>query len=423
MGTELMAPRKNNFNRNPASESIAQSVIDAYNPTTVEDMQSALREIFGPMFESMLKGEMSAHLGYAPNSKGAKDTGNRRNGYYEKNLRTSYGEIPVNIPRDRDGTYEPLLIPKYSNDVSGIEDRIIRMYARGMSMRDIAQSVEEIYGFTLSPEQISTITDKVVGQAEEWQNRPLKPFYAFLFVDCLYANVRIDGESRSRAIYVILGYDANGHKEVLGLWMEDAEGKHYWMQIFDEIKSRGVEDVLFICMDGVSGLEEGARSIFKDVVTQRCIVHMIRNSVKYIPSKEYKKFTAQLKKIYGAASLNAAKSEFGRFKKEWGDRYPGAVDVWERNWANVEQLFNYGSAVRKVMYTTNAIESVNSSFRKVTKKGTFPNRDSVFKALFLRVLELEDKWKERPVPNWAVVRNQLLINDNFKERMMRYETM
>ena len=316
MGTELMAPRKNNFNRNPASESIAQSVIDAYNPTTVEDMQSALREIFGPMFESMLKGEMSAHLGYAPNSKGAKDTGNRRNGYYEKNLRTSYGEVPVNIPRDRDGTYEPLLIPKYSNDASGIEDRIIRMYARGMSMRDIAQSVEEIYGFTLSPEQISTITDKAVAQAEEWQNRPLKPFYAFLFVDCLYANVRIDGESRSRAIYVILGYDANGHKEVLGLWMEDAEGKHYWMQIFDEIKSRGVEDVLFICMDGVSGLEEGARSIFKDVVTQRCIVHMIRNSVKYIPSKEYKKFTAQLKKIYGAASLNAAKSEFGRFKKE-----------------------------------------------------------------------------------------------------------
>lgn len=431
MGTELMAMRSDGsgsqkpmpFGRNPESERIAQDVLAAYSPTSVEEMQDALREIFGPMFEAMLKGELASHLGYSSNSKEEKSTTNRRNGYYDKTLRSEQGEIPIKVPRDREGSFEPTIIPKYSYGANKIEDCIVKMYARGMSMRDIAQTVEEAYGFSLSAEEISNITDKVLEHVEEWQTRPLKPFYTFLFVDCLYANVRIDGESKSRAIYVILGYDSDGHKDILGLWMEDTEGKHYWMQIFDEIKARGVEDVLFISMDGVSGLEEGAKSIFKDVVVQRCIVHLIRNSLKYIPSKYYKKFTPQLKKVYGASSLNAAKSEFGRLKKEWGDKYPGAVDVWERNWIHVEQLFNYGSAVRKVMYTTNAIEAVNSSFRKVTKKGSFPSKESVFKALFLRVIELEGKWKKRPVPNWATVRNQLLMHDDFKERMMRYESI
>lgn len=379
MGTELMAPRTNKFNRNPESEAIAESIINAYKPTTVGDMQDALKEIFGPMFESMLKAELEAHLGYSSNSKEEKSTSNRRNGYSGKKVNTSYGSMDISVPRDRDGSYDPVIIPKNSHDVSGIEDRVLKMYARGMSMRDISQTIEEIYGFKMSAEQISLITDRVVEQAKEWQNRPLKPFYTFLFVDCLYVNVRMDGESKSRAVYVILGYDSDGKKEILGLWMSDTEGKHYWMQIFDEIKARGVEDILFICMDGVSGLEEGAHSIFKDAVVQRCIVHMIRNSVKYVPSKEYKRYCAQLKKIYGAAKLETAKSEFGRFKQEWGGKYPGAVDVWERNWIHVEQLFNYGSAVRKVMYTTNAIESVNSSFSKVTKKGTFTGFDSVLK--------------------------------------------
>lgn len=219
---------------------------------------------------------------------------------------------------------------------------------------------------------------------------PLKKFYTFLFVDCLYVNIRKEMETRNCAVYVVLGYDVNGVKDILGIWIGESEGKHYWMQIFDEIKSRGVEDILFISMDGVSGLEEGAKSIFKDVVVQRCIVHMIRNSIKYIPSKDYKAFTAQLKKVYGAASLKGAVAESERFKQAW-KQYPGAVDVWVRNWSHVEQLFNYGSAVRKVMYTTNAIEAVNSSFRKVTKKGSFPSEDAVMKALYLRVTELYKK--------------------------------
>lgn len=363
---------------------------------------------------------MDSHLGYDINDHGYKETTNRRNGYIHKNVNTAYGEIPVDVPRDRDATFEPQLIPKRTKDISGIEDKVLAMYGKGMSQRDIADTIEDIYGFEISHETISTITDRVIDTANEWQNRPLKKFYTFLFVDCLYVSIRKEMETKNCAVYVILGYDVNGVKDILGIWIGESEGKHYWMQIFDEIKARGVEDILFISMDGVSGLEEGARSIFKDVVVQRCIVHLIRNSMKYIPSKEYKKYTAQLKKIYGAASLKAAEAEFERFRQAWSS-YPGAVDVWLRNWTHVEQLFNYGSAVRKVMYTTNAIESVNSSFRKVTKKGSFPNEDAVRKAFYLRIVELYKKWNDRPVPNWSMVRNQLAMDDKMQTRILKYE--
>lgn len=418
MSTELMAPRKNK--RNKASMAIAQAIIDEYQPQTAEDMQAALKDIFGPMFESMLQGEMDSHLGYESNDHGYKATDNRRNGYSHKTVKTTYGDIPIDVPRDRDASFDPKVIPKRSRDVSGIEDKVLSMYAKGMSQRDIADTIEDIYGFEISHETISNITDRVVETADEWQNRPLKKFYTFLFVDCLYVSIRKEMETKNCAVYVILGYDVNGIKDILGLWIGEAEGKHYWMQIFDEIKARGVEDVLFISMDGVSGLEEGAKSIFRNVVIQRCIVHLIRNSIKYIPSKDYKGYTAQLKKVYGASSLKAAVAEFERFKQSWG-QYPGAVDVWVRNWKHVEQLFNYGSAVRKVMYTTNAIESVNSSFRKVTKKGSFPSEDAVRKALYLRITELYKKWNSRPVSNWALVRNQLSMDDKIQARILKYE--
>lgn len=413
-----MAPRKNK--RNEVGRAIAQSIIEQYQPQNAQDMQNAIKDIFGPMFEAMLQGEMDDHLGYESNDHGYKATSNRRNGYTNKTLKTTMGDIDIQSPRDRDGSFEPQIVPKRSRDVSGIEDKVLAMYAKGMSQRDIADTIEQIYGFEISAEMISNITDKVIDTAHEWQNRPLKKFYPFLFVDCLYVNIRREMETKSCAVYVILGYDINGIKDILGIWIGEAEGKHYWMQIFDEIKSRGVEDVLFISMDGVSGLEEGARSIFKDVVVQRCIVHLIRNSIKYIPSKDYKAYTSQLKKVYGAVSLKAAMAEFDRFKQNWS-KYPGALDVWVRNWNHVEQLFNYGSAVRKVMYTTNAIESVNSSFRKVTKKGSFPSEDSVLKALYLRITELYKKWNNRPVSNWALVRNQLAMDENMQKRIMRYE--
>lgn len=419
MSTALMAPRKNN-KRSNASMAIANAIIKEYQPRNAEDMQAALKDIFGPMFEAMLQGEMDSHLGYEANDHGYKATENRRNGYIHKNVKTTYGDIPVDVPRDREATFEPQAIPKRTRDVSGIEDKVLSMYARGMSQRDISETIEDIYGFEVSHETISKITDRVIGTAEEWQNRPLKKFYTFVFVDCLYVSIRKEMETRNCAVYVILGYDVDGVKDILGIWIGEAEGKHYWMQIFDEIKARGVEDILFVSMDGVSGLEEGVKSIFKEAVVQRCIVHLVRNSIKYIPSKDYKAYTAQLRKVYGGVSLKAAEAEFERFKQAWS-QYPGAVDVWVRNWSHVEQLFNYGSAVRKVMYTTNAIESVNASFRKVTKKGSFPNEEAVMKALYLRITELYKKWSGRPVSNWAMVRNQLSMNDAIQARIVKYE--
>lgn len=405
--------------RNPASVALAQKIIEEYNPQSVEDMNNALKDIFGPMFEAILQGEMNNHLGYENNDKGPKKTQNRRNGYGSKTLKTTRGEVDIEVPRDRDGTFEPQIVPKRTKDVSEIENKVLAMYARGMSQRDISSTIEDIYGFEISHDMISDITDAIIPQLEEWRVRPLQKCYAFVFVDCMYVTLRTGYEVKECAVYTILGYDLQGHKEILGLWISESESKNYWMQIFDEIKARGVEDIFFISMDGVSGLEDGAKAIFPNVVVQRCIVHLIRNSIKYIPSKDYKKFTEDLKKVYGAPSLKAANTAFETFCRTW-EQYTGAVDVWKRNFKYVEQLFDYGSAIRKVMYTTNAIEAINSSFRKVTKKGAFPNETALFKLLYLRVTELEKKWAGGHVNHWAMVLNQLMVNDKFSNRLTKY---
>ena len=412
---ELMRKKKEDSEK----KALVATILEKYQPKTVADMQDALKDIFGPMFEAMLQGEMNTHLGYKNNDHSEKETDNRRNGYSEKTVKTTAGNVEIKVPRDREGRFEPQLVPKRKRDVSAIEEKVLSMYAKGMSQRDIADTIEDIYGFEISHETISEITDSVLNQLTEWQSRPLKKFYTFVFVDCMYVTIRKDYETKNYAVYTILGYDDDGEKDILGLWLNETESKHQWMQIFDELKNRGVEDILFISMDGVSGLEEGAKSIFKDVVVQRCIVHLIRNSIKYVPSKDYKAFTASLKKVYGAPSLKAAQAEFEKFKQAWSS-YPGAVDVWVRNFVYVEQLFDYGSAVRKVMYTTNAIESVNSSFRKVTKKGAFPNENALLKLLYLRITELYKKWNGRSVSNWAMVRNQLDMNPKFQARIRKY---
>lgn len=405
--------------RDPKKVALAQAIIEAYNPESVEDMNDALKDLFGPLFESMLQGEMNNHLGYDSNDKGPKNTTNRRNGYTKKTLKTTQGDVEIESPRDRDGSFEPILIPKRKKDVSAIEEKVLAMYARGMSQRDISSTIEDIYGFSVSHEMISDITDAILPELEEWRARPLKKCYPFLFVDCMYVSLRQEYEVNQVAVYVILGYDLAGNKEILGLWLSPTESKNQWMQIFDELKTRGMEDVFFISMDGVSGLEAGAKAIFPNVIVQRCIVHLIRNSIKYIPSKDYKKFTQSLKRVYGAANLKAAKTAFESFCNEW-KQYPGAVSVWERNFIHVEQLYNYGSAVRKIMYTTNAIEAVNSSFRKVTKKGSFPNENALFKSLYLRIKELSEKWAKGHISNWSIVLNQLMIDDNFRNRIEKY---
>lgn len=417
MDTFTMARKKKTPKPN---EQLARAIIEQYQPKSVADMQDALKDIFGPMFEAMLQGEMDSHLGYQNNERGEKQSTNRRNGYTQKTLKTTTGDIPIQVPRDRDGSFEPVVVPKRKRDVSAIEDKVLAMYAKGMSQRDIAETIEDIYGFEISHDTVSEITDRVLEQLDEWQNRPLKKFYTFLFVDCLYVPVRKDYETRNYAVYVILGYDVDGKKDILGLWLSEAESKHQWMQIFDELKTRGVEDVLFLSMDGVSGLEEGAKAVFPKVTVQRCIVHLIRNSIKYVPNKDYKRYTAHLKKVYGAASLKAAEAEFERFRQAW-DQYPGAVEVWVRNWQHVAQLFRYGTSVRKILYTTNPIESVNSSFRKVTKKGVFPSENALLKLLYLRVSELYKKWNGRPMNNWAMVRNQLSMDEKIQVRIEKYE--
>ena len=406
--------------RDPKKNELAQKILDAYQPESVEDMQEALKDIFGPLFETMLKGEMNHHLGYDSNSKDTKPTDNRRNGYGSKKVKTSYGEIDIDVPRDRDASFEPELIEKRQTDVSSIENKVLAMYARGMSQRDISKTIEDIYGFSISHEMVSDITDSILPELEEWQSRSLNKCYAFVFVDCLYTTIRNQYETKEYAVYTILGYTLEGRKEILGLWLNETESKNRWMQIFDEIKGRGVEDIFFMSMDGVSGLEAGARSIFPNVVVQRCIVHLVRNSIKYVPTKDYKAFTASLKKVYGAPSLQASRTAFEAFKKQWSS-YPGAIGVWDRNFNHVEQLFDYGSDIRRIIYTTNAVESVHSSFRKVTKKGAFPNENALLKLLYLRTQELHTKWNGGTIRNWSMVLNQLMINEKFKDRIEKYQ--
>ena len=405
--------------RSKNKNELVKAIIDTYQPETAKDVQDALKDIFGPMFEAMLQGEMNSHLGYENNDKGEKQTQNRRNGYISKNVKTSMGEMTIDVPRDRDGSFEPQIVPKRTKDISDIDKKVLSMYAKGMSQRDISNTIEDIYGFKISHDTISQITDCVLDELNEWQSRPLKKCYPFVFVDCMYVTMRYEYESKETAVYTILGYDIDGHKDILGIWLNETESKHSWMQIFDEIKSRGVEDIFFISMDGVSGLEQGAKEIFKGVVVQRCIVHLIRNSLKYVPSKDYKKFTANLKLIYGAPNLKTAQTEFEKFKNTWS-KYSGAVDVWIRNFNHVEQLFDYSSTIRRVMYTSNAIESINTSFRKVTKKGAFPNENALLKLLYLRVTELYKKWDNSTIYNWAMVRNELDAHPKFQDRFRKY---
>ena len=401
-------------------EIFAEKFVSELNPKTVEDVETGLKEIFGPIFESMLKGELTAHLGYESNDHSPKEGTNRRNGSIDKTLKSSMGEIPIKSPRDHDGSFNSKLVPKRKTDISGIESKVLAMYGKGMSQRDIADIIDDIYGFKLSAQQISIITDSVVEEMTKWQQRALKKMYSFMFVDCLYVSIRTEFETKKHAVYCIVAYDLDGRKDILGLWIAETENKNQWLLIFDELKKRGVEDVAFISMDGLPGLEDGAKTIFPKAVIQRCIVHLVRNSIKYIPAKRYKEFTANLKQIYQAPNKKVALLEFDKFKERWAE-YPGAIKVWESNWHHVEQLYNYTDVIRRMMYTTNTIESINSSFRKVTKKGTFPDETAVLKVLYLRVLELYDKWQDKAYRNWPIIRNQLILIDDLGERIGYYE--
>ena len=394
--------------RNPERARLVKELLAEYQPKDLFELQDVLKDIFGPLMEDMLKGELDSHLGYEKHDQSPKETENRRNGSYPKTVRTKMGEVPLSIPRDRNGEFEPALVPNGSRDVSGIEEKVLAMYAKGMSDRDISATVDDIYGFNVSHDTISRIVDRVQPRLAEWQSRSLKECYPFLYVDALVVPIKSDGRSVNKAVYSIISIDPDGIKDCLGFWISDKEGAHFWLSIFDELRTRGVKKLGFVSIDGLSGLEEGIRSIFPEAIIQRCMVHLVRNSVKYVPSKHYKAFCADLKAMYGAASQSTAKLALESFIEKWS-AYPSAVKVWVDNFNHVEQLFDYPAEIRKRIYTTNTIEGFNSALRKVTnRKAAFPNDNSVFKILFLRTMDIAKKWG-KPLSGWAIVRGQLDI--------------
>ena len=394
--------------KNPERERLVKELIAEYKPKSIMELQDMLKGIFGPLMEDMLKGELDAQLGYEKHDQAPKITSNRRNGSFPKMVQSKLGEMTLDIPRDRDGEFEPELIPKGTRDVSGVEEKVLAMYAKGLSDRDISATVDDIYGFMLSHDTISRIVDRIQPRLAEWQSRRLCECYPFLYVDALIVPVKSDGKAVNKAVYSIIGINADGIKECLGFWISDKEGTHFWLSIFDELKARGVKNLGFVSIDGLKGLEEGIKSIFPEAIVQRCMVHLVRNSIKYIPSKHYKTFCSDLRAMYSAASLTSAKSALEAFCQKWA-AYPGAIRVWTDNFYHVEQLFAYPSEIRKMIYTTNMIEAFNSALRKVTnRKAAFPNDNAVFKILFLRTMDLAAKWL-KPISGWALIRGKLDI--------------
>ena len=392
---------------NAESQSLLRQLIELYQPKSVSDIQEMLKALFAGTMEDMLKAELDSELGYKKNSQEAKTTDNRRNGSYPKTVTSSMGEIELNIPRDRKGEYEPELIPKGSHDVSELEEKVLSLYAKGTSDRDISDVVNDIYGFKLSHETISNIVDRVQPRVIEWQNRKLEKVYPFVYIDVMMVNIKSENKSGKYAVYSIIGVNCEGRKDCFGFWIGENEGTHQWLSIFDELKARGVEKLGFVCIDGLAGLEEAITNTFPNAIVCRCMVHLVRNSTKYIPTKHRKEFCADLKAIYGAVSISEAENALAVLNEKWKKQYPSAVRVWNDNFIYVQRIFEYPSEIRKMIYTTNAIESFNSSLRKVTdRKAAFPNEMAVMKILYLRTQDVFKKWT-MPYPNWGVIRGML----------------
>ena len=377
--------------------------------TSAHDLYEALRDMFAGTMEDMLKAELDEHLGYEKHDQSPKGTLNRRNGTIAKRVKTEHtGELIIDVPRDREGSFEPQMIKKGQSDVSEIQSKVMSMYAKGLSDRDISAIIQDIYGFSLSHETISRIVERIVPRFEAWQSRELETVYAFVYVDAMMVKVKSEGEALNKAVYSVLGIDLKGHKDVLGLWISENEGAHFWMTVFDELKGQGVKRMLFVCIDGLRELEQGIRCIYPDAHVQRCMVHLQRNSLRYIPAKHYKEFCADAKAIYSAVSVQAAGQALEALRGKWA-AYPAAIRVWVDNFEQVEKLFELPEPIRRMVYTTNTIESFNSAMRKVTRgKAAFPNDEAVLKALFLRTMDIVKKWT-LPYRNWALVLGQIDI--------------
>lgn len=365
--------------------------------------------------EAALAGELDNHLGYKKKEQLGNNTGNSRNGYSAKTINGEFGEVEVDIPRDRNGTYEPQFVERYKRKTKGLDDKIISLYARGMTTRDIQSQVEDLYGVELSAGLISDITNKVTDEVKMWQSRPLSEVYPILYLDALVVKVRENKQVINKSIYVALGINLEGQKEVLGLWISQNEGAKFWLNVLTEIKNRGVCDIFIACVDGLVGFPDAIEAVFPKTKTQLCIVHLIRNSVKYVSWKERKELCADLKLIYQSATAEEAELELITFGEKWDKKYPSISKMWHRHWANISTFFEYPAEIKKIIYTTNAIESLNSSLRKVTKnKKMYPSDEAVFKQLYLALDNIAKKWTQ-PIFNWKAAMNRFSIE--FEDRM------
>lgn len=391
-------------------EALLDELVKNYqHPEDILGENGLLKQLTKGILERCLQGEITHHLGYQKHEQSGNNSGNSRNGSYKKTVSGEHGEIPVKIPRDRKGTFEPVILPKGQTRFAGFDDKIISLYARGMTTRDIQSHLEEIYGIEVSPTLISTVTDAVEEEVKAWQNRPLDAVYPIVYMDALRVKVRHNGQIQNKAIYLAIGITMEGVKEVLGLWAADNEGAKFWMQIVTELKNRGLKDMFIACVDGLKGFPEAIEAVYPETQVQLCMVHMVRHSLKYVSWKRRKEVAIDLKTIYTAATAEQAAVNFEEFSRKWDSEYPTISVSWRNNWQRIIPLFGYPPEIRKVIYTTNAIESLNMSLRKVTKnRGSFPSDEAVFKLLYLALRNIVKKWT-KPIWDWKSALNQFAI--------------
>jgi len=376
---------------------------------SAEDAQQALKELFKDTLQEMLEAELETDLGYAKNEKAGKAETNRRNGHSSKTVRSEYGEMDLTVPRDRNGTFEPAVVKKHQKNVTGIEDQILALYAKGVSTRDIQDHLQQLYGVEVSPTLISNVTNKILPMVKEWQGRPLQRIYAIVFLDAIHFKVRQDGVIQNKAAHMAVGVDLDGNKDVLGMWVGENESSKFWLLVLNELRNRGVQDILIASVDNLTGFTEAIQSSFPKTEIQKCVVHQVRNSVRYVSYKDLKKVTADLKPIYQAASEELGRMALQEFNGKWSDKYPLIVRSWENNWAELSTFFKYPPEIRKLIYTTNMIESYHRQLRKVTKgKSIFPNDDALVKSLYMATQDVLRKWTGR-IHNWGQVLLQLSV--------------
>ena len=375
-----------------------------------QDLNNIMKEIIAEIVNGSLEGELEGELGYAKYDTKNKETDNSRNGYGDKTLHTSYGDVDVKIPRDRQGEYEPKLVSKHKRVLDEeIERKIISMYAKGMTTGDMEAHIKELYGLDISDSTISRITDKILPLAKEWQMRPLESIYAVVFLDAIHHHVRQEGRIVKKAVYVAIGINLDGHKDVLGLWIGQNESSKYWLGVINELKNRGVDDILITCVDGLSGFSEAISAVYSKTEIQKCVIHQIRNSTRYVSYKDIKKLMADLKKVYIAINEETALAALDDFDEIWGSKYAKIAISWRKHWAELSTYFKYPEQVRKLIYTTNTIEGYNRQLRKVTKnKGVFPTDDSLFKMLYLATADITKKWSGKR-RDWGQIYSQLSI--------------